>query len=48
MLLPACTLRREGDLFLDDVSLEELEQGLGVPVTVTQGDGYSFLEGIIQ
>ncbi len=47
LLLPACTLRREGDLFLDDLSLEELEQKLQISVTLTTGDGYSFLDGVL-
>ncbi len=47
VVLPACMLRNEGDLFLDDVSVTTLEETLGVPVRVTAGDGYSFLEDIL-
>ncbi len=48
LLLPATTLRREGDLFLDDVSLEEFQQSVGVPVVLTGGDGYSFLDALLK
>ncbi len=36
LLLPANMLRQEGDLFLDDVSVEQVEEALGVPVTFVQ------------
>lgn len=48
LLLPACTLRREGDLFLDDLSLTEFQTKLGIPVIVTSGDGYSFAEDLLK
>jgi putative radical SAM enzyme (TIGR03279 family) len=47
LLLPATTLRREGDLFLDDVSLSEFEKEVSTPVVLTQGDGYSFLDALL-
>ena len=47
LLLPATTLRREGDLFLDDVSLSEFEKEVNTPVVLTQGDGYSFLDALL-
>ena len=43
LLLPSTMLRHEGDVFLDDVSLEELGQRLGVPVTVVPDDGGELL-----
>lgn len=46
LLLPAVMLRHEGDLFLDDVSLTDLEKKLGVPVTVVGEDGAELLEKI--
>jgi len=36
LLLPANMLRQEGDLFLDDVSVEQVKEALGVPVTFVQ------------
>ena len=47
LLLPACTLRAQRDLFLDDMPLARLEEALGVPVRLTDGDGVSFLESLL-
>ncbi len=47
VLLPSATLRREGDLLLDDTTPEQIEQALGVPVTITDGDGFSLLENLL-
>ncbi len=47
LLIPAAMLRREGDLFLDNVSLTEVENTLGVPVGVTENSGYTLLEMIL-
>ena len=44
LLLPSCMLRREGDLFLDDVSPAELSESLHVPVTICRADGSDFLK----
>ncbi len=43
LLIPSNMLRFEKDLFLDDVSVEELERELGVKVKITEPDGYSFI-----
>ncbi|MBP3390834.1 MAG: DUF512 domain-containing protein [Clostridia bacterium] len=43
LLIPSNMLRFERDLFLDDVSVEELERQLGVTVKITEPDGYSFI-----
>lgn len=47
LLLPRDMLRREGDVFLDDVTLEELEAALGVQVVTVENDGWDFLETIL-
>lgn len=47
LLLPACMLRREGDLFLDDVSLGDVETALKVPVRPVPNDGYEFVDAIL-
>ncbi len=39
LLIPAATLRAEGDLFLDDKSPEELSEALGVPVRTVENRG---------
>ncbi len=48
LVLPMNMLRQEGDLFLDDVSVEELQAALGVPVTfVPETDAYALLSALI-
>lgn len=47
VLLPSNMLRREGDLFLDNVSLSELEEALGVPVTPVDNDGAELLHAVL-
>ncbi len=47
LLIPAVTLRREGDLFLDDMSVEELSERLDIKVTPVENDGYVLLEKIL-
>lgn len=47
VLIPACTLRSEGDLFLDGMSLTELRQALGVPVTPVQNEGGELLSALV-
>ena len=43
-----CNMLRDGEnVFLDDCTVEELEQSLGVPVTVVDADGTSLVETII-
>jgi NifB/MoaA-like Fe-S oxidoreductase len=39
-------LRFERDLFLDDVSLSDLERELQVKVCVVDTDGYSFVSAL--
>lgn len=47
LLLPCHMLRDGENVFLDDCTVEELEQSLGVPVTVVDADGASLVEIII-
>ena len=47
LLIPSVSLRREGDLFLDDVSVEELSERLKIKVTPVESDGYVLLQRIL-
>lgn len=47
LLLPAVTLRHERDLFLDDVSREQLQADLGVPLTFVENDGMALLDALL-
>ena len=46
ILLPANVLRHGGDVFLDDLTVDDVEQALGRPVTVVEQDGFSLVDAI--
>ena len=48
ILIPEVMLRHEGDRFLDDVTPQDLEMKIGVPVTVLPVDGEALLEALLQ
>ena len=47
VLIPAVSLRHEGDLFLDDMSVDELSRKLNVKITPVENDGYILLKKIL-
>ena len=47
LMLPSNMLRHGGDLFLCGTSREELEEKLGVSVTLCENDGCEFLDKLI-
>lgn len=47
LLIPSDALRREGDIFLDNMPLEELSHSLGVPVYPIPNDGWELLDAIL-
>lgn len=46
LLIPANMLRSGERVFLDDVSLDDVERELGVPVTPVEQDGYELLDAM--
>ena len=49
LIIPSVMLRSEGDVFLDDVSLEDVEKALSVSVRVTDANsGFELLENILE
>ena len=46
LLIPEVMLRAEGDLFLDNVSVSDIENALNVKVTVCQRGGYAICEAM--
>ena len=48
LLIPANMLRHGGDVFLDDYRVSDVEAALGVPVVVTEGDGFSLVDVIFE
>ena len=47
LLFPACALRADGDLFLDDITPEELSEKLGVAVKPTGNEGAELIKNIL-
>ncbi len=46
LLLPEVMLKEQSDVFLDDVSVEQLSETLGVPVISVPVDGYEFVDAV--
>ena len=46
LLIPANMLRHGERVFLDDVSLDDVERALGVPVIPVEQDGYELLDAM--
>jgi NifB/MoaA-like Fe-S oxidoreductase len=46
LFIPRNSLRADGDLFLDNLSPEDLERELGVTVKPLEGDGALFVAAI--
>ena len=46
LLIPANMLRSGENVFLDDVSTEDVERELGIPVQPVAPDGYELLDAI--
>ncbi len=44
ILIPVCMLKHDEDLFLDNLTISDVENELGVKVTVVQNDGFDLLE----
>lgn len=47
LLIPDCMLRDGEDVFLDNITLTELEEKLGMKIIPVANDGYMFIEAII-
>ena len=47
LLLSSAMLRRDSNVFLDDLTLEDAERELGVKIKVTNSDGYELLDAIM-
>ncbi|MDE7261171.1 MAG: DUF512 domain-containing protein, partial [Oscillospiraceae bacterium] len=47
LLIPVNMLRHGGDVFLDDLRVGDIEEALGVPVTVVEQDGFDLLDAIL-
>ncbi len=47
LLLSSSMIRRDSDVFLDDVTIGEVEEALGVKVRLVPNDGYELLDAIL-
>ena len=47
LLIPSAMLRKERDMFLDSITVEELSEKLNVKITVVDCDGYSLTDAIL-
>lgn len=47
LIIPDCMLRSGEDVFLDDVTIGDVERELGVKITVSACGGYEFIESMI-
>ena len=47
LFISSYALRNGEDIFLDDMTLSELSDKLGVPVTPTEADGWAFAEALL-
>lgn len=48
LLIPANMLRKERDIFLDDISLVQLQEQLQLEIVPVENDGYEFLDLLIR
>lgn len=47
LLLSQAMIRRDSDVFLDDLTIEDVEKALGVEIRTTPSDGYELLDAIM-
>lgn len=46
LLIPASMLRKQRDMFLDSITVDELSDALGIKVEYTENDGYELIDKI--
>lgn len=47
LIISSSMLDSEGRVFLDDMSVDDIQNALGVPVTVVKSDGYEVLDALL-
>ncbi len=48
LLIPISMLRRDEDVFLDNLTVADVEDALGTKVVVVENDGYDFIEKLLK
>ena len=46
LLIPASMLRHGGDVFLDDMTRQQAQNALGVPIITVANDGFEFADAV--
>ena len=47
LLIPSCMLRTGEEVFLDDITVTELEKELGIKVVAVESGGRDFIEAVV-
>jgi NifB/MoaA-like Fe-S oxidoreductase len=47
LLLSSSMIRKDSDIFLDDLTISEVEQALGIKIRLVPSDGYEFLDALL-
>jgi putative radical SAM enzyme (TIGR03279 family) len=47
LLLSSSMIRKDSDVFLDDLTISEVEQALGIKIRLVPSDGYEFLDALL-
>lgn len=47
LIIPSVMLRGDDEIFLDDTTVAQVEESLGMPVCAVDNDGYMFIEAIL-
>ncbi len=47
LLLSSSMIRRDSDVFLDDWTIGQVEERLGVPIRLVPSDGYELLDAML-
>jgi putative radical SAM enzyme (TIGR03279 family) len=48
LLISSAMLRHDGDMFLDNTTLQEVEKALGIKVRTVRNDGYELLDALLK
>ena len=48
VLISSAMLRHDDDVFLDDTTVSQVQEALGVPVTVVPNDGFALLKALLK
>ena len=47
LIIPKVMLKADEDIFLDDVTLDEVKKALDIKITKAANDGYEYLDALL-